>query len=139
MVALFRSPTPCISRSARMIDHHARFGQRCESNGVVDDSRFAFAWLRPPLPDWLGVTFKLVGDGLIPLMLLSLAATHGHRMARCEIDSGRIVCPVTGLPCCAAGPFAAAQPDADRLAVPVGALPLPCSTSWSPSSTGRSP
>ena len=35
---------------------------------------FAFAVLHPPLPEWLRLAIKMVGDGGIPLVLISLGA-----------------------------------------------------------------
>jgi predicted permease len=78
----------------------ARFGRLLRNPMVWSTvAGFAFAIVRPPLPEWIAVSFKLVGDGLIPLMLLSL----GVRLV--DIDwhdtkiglVGGLVCPLTGL------------------------------------------
>ena len=101
MVALFTiSNLLHFALGAWIIDHQARF-RRLLRNPMVWSTvaGFAFAILRPPLPEWLAVSFKLVGDGLIPLMLLSL----GVRLV--DIDwhdtklgvVGGLVCPLTGL------------------------------------------
>jgi predicted permease len=60
---------------------------------------FAFALVHPPLPEWMASGFKLVGDALIPMMLLSL----GVRLLDVRWSDWRIgvigglVCPITGL------------------------------------------
>ena len=101
MVALFTiSNLLHFTLGAWIIDHHAHF-RRLLRNPMVWSTvaGFAFAILRPPLPEWIAVSFKMVGDGLIPLMLLSL----GVRLV--DIDwhdtkigfIGGLVCPLTGL------------------------------------------
>jgi hypothetical protein len=60
---------------------------------------FAFAIFHPPLPEIVAVTIKLVGDALIPMMLLSLGVRLTDvklRDARLGVIGG-VVCPVTGL------------------------------------------
>ena len=101
MVALFTvSNLLHFTLGAWIIDHHARFGRLLKNPMVWSTAAgFAFAVLRPPLPEWVAVTFKLVGDGLIPLMLLSLGVRLTDidlRDARLGIAGG-VVCPVTGL------------------------------------------
>jgi len=101
MVALFTiSNLLHFTLGAWIIDHHARFGRLLRNPMVWSTvAGFAFAIVRPPLPEWIAVSFKLVGDGLIPLMLLSL----GVRLI--DIDwhdtkigfIGGLVCPLTGL------------------------------------------
>ena len=60
---------------------------------------FAFALVHPPLPEWAASAFKIVGDALIPMMLLSL----GVRLLDVRWSDWRIgvvggfVCPLTGL------------------------------------------
>ena len=60
---------------------------------------FAFALLHLPVPEWIESGFKLVGDALIPMMLLSL----GVRLLDVRWSDSRIgiigglVCPVTGI------------------------------------------
>jgi predicted permease len=60
---------------------------------------FAFAVFHPPLPDWLALAIKMVGDAMIPLMLISL----GVRMATVSWGGwslgviGALVCPLTGI------------------------------------------
>jgi malate permease and related proteins len=101
MVALFViSNLLHFTLGAWIIDHHARFGRLLRNPMVWSTfAGFAFAFLRPPLPEWLAVTFKMVGDGLIPLMLLSL----GVRLTSIRWNDawlgvvGGVVCPLTGL------------------------------------------
>ena len=101
MVALFTiSNLMHFTLGAWIIDHHARF-ERLLRNPMVWSTLagFAFAWLKPPLPEWIATSFKIVGDGLIPLMLLSLGVrltSIQWRDARIGLVGG-IVCPVTGL------------------------------------------
>jgi predicted permease len=85
---------------AWMIDHHARFG-RLLKNPMVWSTvvGFAFALTHPPLPEWASTTFKIVGDALIPMMLLSL----GVRLMDVQWSDWRIgvvgglACPLTGI------------------------------------------
>jgi malate permease and related proteins len=101
MVALFTiSNLLHFTLGAWMIDHHAKFG-RLLRNPMVWSTfvGFAFALTHPPLPDWAFVAIKMVGDALIPMMLLSL----GVRLAQVRWDDwhlgliGGLVCPLTGI------------------------------------------
>jgi hypothetical protein len=83
-----------------LMDHKARFGSLLVSPIVLATILgFTFAILHPPLPDFLGTAIKLVGDALVPMMLLSL----GVRLAQVGWSDwrigviGGIVCPVTGI------------------------------------------
>jgi len=101
MVALFTiSNLLHFTLGAWIIDHHARFGRLLKNPMVWSTiAGFLFAWLRPPLPDWVATSFKLVGDGLIPMMLLSLGVrltAIQWRDAKTGLVGG-IVCPLTGL------------------------------------------
>jgi predicted permease len=101
MVALFVvSNLLHFTLGAWIIDHHARFGRLLKNPMVWSTiAGFLFAVLRPPLPDWMAVTFKMVGDGLIPMMLLSLGVrltAIDWRDARLGVIGG-LVCPLTGL------------------------------------------
>ena len=101
MVALFTiSNLLHFTLGAWIIDHNARFGRLLRNPMVWSTvAGFAFAVLKPPLPEWIAVSFKLVGDGLIPLMLISLGVrltAIDWRDARLGLIGG-IVCPVTGL------------------------------------------
>ena len=83
-----------------ILDHHARFGRLLQSPIVVATVLgFAFAIVHPPLPEWLMVAIRIVGDALIPMMLLSL----GVRLYETSFGEWRIgvvggvICPLTGL------------------------------------------
>ena len=83
-----------------IIDHHARFGNLLRNPIVISTVLgFVFALTHPALPEWLSVAIRLVGDALIPMMLLSL----GVRLYEVRFDDWRIgivgglVCPLTGL------------------------------------------
>lgn len=83
-----------------IIDHHARFGSLLRNPMVWSTiAGFACAIARPPMPDVVAVTIKLVGDALIPMMLLSLGVRlTAIRWADARIGViGGVVCPVTGL------------------------------------------
>ena len=131
---------------ARRVDHRPPRALRqpaAQSDGLVDvrwASRSPSS--HPPMPEWGSVAIKLVGDALIPMMLLSL----GVRLYEVRWDDwrlgvvGGLVCPLTGIAIAALlAPAARARPDA---AGPADPLRLrcrrPCSISWSPSSSGRS-
>ena len=101
MVALFTiSNLLQFTLGVWILDHHARFGSLLR-NPIVAATvlGFAFAIAHPPLPEWLMVAIRLVGDALIPMMLLSL----GVRLYETSFGEwrigvvGGIVCPLTGL------------------------------------------
>jgi malate permease and related proteins len=101
MVALFTiSNLLQFTLGVWILDHHARFGNLLRNPIVVATVLgFAFAIAHPPLPEWLMVAIRLVGDALIPMMLLSL----GVRLYETSFGAwrigvvGGIVCPLTGL------------------------------------------
>jgi malate permease and related proteins len=101
MVALFTiSNLLQFTLGVWIIDHHARFGNLVRNPMVIATVLgFAFAVIHPPVPEWLSVAIKLVGDALIPMMLLSL----GVRLYEATFADWRIgvvgglVCPLTGL------------------------------------------
>ena len=101
MVALFTiSNLLQFTLGTWLVDHRARFGSLLRNPMVWSTiAGFAFAILRPPMPEWVSLGIKLVADALIPMMLLSL----GARLADVRWDSlrlgivGGIACPVTGL------------------------------------------
>ena len=101
MVALFTiSNLLHFTLGAWIIDHHAKFGNLLRNPMVVSTVLgFAFAIVQPPLPEWLAVAIKLVGDALSPMMLLSL----GVRLYESSLGDwhigvvGGIVCPLTGM------------------------------------------
>jgi len=101
MVALFTiSNLLHFTLGVWIVDHHARFGKLLRNPIVIATILgFAFAVIHPPIPEWLAVAIKLVGDALIPMMLLSL----GVRLYEVRWDDwrlgivGGLVCPLTGL------------------------------------------
>jgi len=101
MVALFSiSNLLHFTVGMRIMDRDFRFGTLLRSPIVLATVLgFAFAIAHPPLPDWLGTAIRLVGDALVPMMLLSL----GVRLAEVHWSDwrigviGGIVCPLTGL------------------------------------------
>jgi predicted permease len=83
-----------------MIDHHARFGSLLRNPMVWSTFLgFAFALTHPPMPEWGSVAIRMVGDALVPMMLLSL----GVRLYEVRWDDwrlglvGGLVCPITGI------------------------------------------
>jgi hypothetical protein len=83
-----------------IIDHRARFGGLVRNPMVIATFvGFAFAALQPPVPDALMVAIRMVGDAMIPLMLISL----GVRLANVPRSSwrlgvvGGLVRPLSGL------------------------------------------
>ena len=101
MVALFViSNLLHFTLGAWMIDHHARFGSLLRNPMVWSTFvGFAFALTHPPMPEWASVSIKMVGDALVPMMLLSL----GVRLYEVRWDDwhlgliGGLVCPLTGI------------------------------------------
>ena len=110
-----------------MIDHHARFGRLLRNPMVWSTiAGFAFALTHPPLPEWTATTFKIVGDALIPMMLLSL----GVRLMDVRWNDWRVgvvgglVCPLTGIAMAALlGPVLGLDPAQQSLLVLFGCLP----------------
>lgn len=110
-----------------IIDHHARFGNLLRNPMVIATVvGFAFALTHPPLPEWLAVAIKLVGDALIPMMLLSL----GVRLYEASFDDWRIgvvgglVCPLTGIAIAALlAPALGLDPVQQGLLILFGSLP----------------
>jgi predicted permease len=83
-----------------IFDHRAPFWTLLRSPIVLATLLgFGFAAFHPPLPDWLGTAIRLVGDAMVPMMLLSL----GVRLASVPWSDWRIgliggvLCPVTGI------------------------------------------
>ena len=128
MVAMFTiSNLLHFTLGAWMIDHHARFGGLLRNPMVWSTiAGFAFAIVHPPLPDVVAVTIKLVGDALIPMMLLSLGVRlTAIRWADAKIGViGGIVCPTTGLLAAAAlAPLLSLDPTRTGLLLLFGCLP----------------
>jgi malate permease and related proteins len=101
MVALFTiSNLLQFTLGTWLVDRHARFGRLLRNPMVWSTlAGFAFALTHPPLPEWLAVAIKLLGDALIPMMLLSL----GVRLTGVTWDGwkigvvGGLACPLAGL------------------------------------------
>ena len=103
MVALFTiSNLLQFTLGTWLMDHRARFGNLLR-NPMVGATivGFAFALIHPPMPEWTMTGIRMVGDALIPVMLISL----GVRLADVRWSDwhlgviGGIVCPVAGLAC----------------------------------------
>ena len=101
MVALFTiSNLIQFTLGTWLVDRNARFGSLARNPMVLSTlAGFAFAIFHPPLPEVAAVTIKLVGDALIPMMLLSLGVRlTGIRWADARLGAiGGAVCPLTGL------------------------------------------
>ena len=90
MVALFTiSNLTHFTLGAWIIDHHARF-RRLLRNPMVWSTvaGFAFAILRPPLPEWIATTLKLVGGIVCPVTGLVMAAVIAHLLALNPLQAG---------------------------------------------------
>jgi predicted permease len=101
MVALFTiSNLLQFTLGTWMIDHRARFGNLLRNPMVIATvAGFAFALSHPPMPEWSSVAIRMVGDALIPMMLLSLGVRlFESSFADWRIGAvGGIVCPLTGI------------------------------------------
>jgi predicted permease len=101
MVTLFTiSNLVHFTLGVHIVNRHAAFWPVFRNPMVVATFLgFAFALSHPPVPEWLMLAIKLVGDASIPLMLISL----GVRLADARWDEwhlgvvGGLVCPLTGL------------------------------------------
>ncbi|MEP6678341.1 MAG: AEC family transporter, partial [Betaproteobacteria bacterium] len=104
MVALFTiSNLLHFTLGVWLINHHAKFANLLRNPMVWSTvAGFAFALAHPTLPEWLTVAIKMVGDALIPMMLLSL----GARLADVRWDALRLGV-VGGIACAGAGLLAA--------------------------------
>ena len=110
-----------------LVDHQAKLGGVLKSPMVIATFiGFAFSIFHPPLPDWLVLALKMIGDAMIPLMLLSL----GVRLADSSWSEwhvgaiGGVLCPLTGL--AIAGlltPLLGLGPMHEGLLIIFGALP----------------
>ena len=103
MVALFTiSNLLQFTLGTWLMDHRARFGNLLRNPMVWSTLvGFAFALTQPPLPDWIRTGIRMVGDALVPLMLLSLGVRLADvRWADWHLGViGGIVCPLAGLVC----------------------------------------
>ena len=79
MVAMFTiSNLLQFTLGMHIVNRHAAFWPVLRNPMVLATfAGFAFALTQPPAPDWLMLAIKMVGDAMIPLMLISL----GVRMA----------------------------------------------------------
>jgi predicted permease len=101
MVALFTiSNLLHFTLGVWIIDHRATFTNLARNPIVLATvAGFAFALTHPPLPDWIMTAIKLIGDAMVPLMLIAL----GARLADARWDAvwlgiaGGVICPATGL------------------------------------------
>jgi hypothetical protein len=101
MVTLFTiSNLVHFTLGVHIVNRHAAFWPVFRNPMVVATFLgFAFALSHPPVPEWLMLAIKLVGDASIPLMLIAL----GVRLADVRWDEwhlgvvGGLVCPLTGL------------------------------------------
>ncbi len=101
MVALFTiSNLLQFTLGTWLMDHRARMYHLLRNPMVVATIvGFAFALTHPPLPEWIEVGIRIMGDAMVPMMLLSL----GVRLADVRwADSGigvvgGIVRPLVGL------------------------------------------
>jgi hypothetical protein len=101
MVTLFTiSNLVHFTLGVHIVNRHAAFWPVFRNPMVVATCLgFAFALSHPPVPEWLMLAIKLVGDASIPLMLIAL----GVRLADARWDEwhlgvvGGLVCPLTGL------------------------------------------
>jgi predicted permease len=83
-----------------IVDHHARFGTLLRTPMVISTVLgFSFALTHPPMPEWLSVAIKMVGDALVPMMLLSLGVRlYGVRWEDWRLGViGGVLCPITGI------------------------------------------
>ena len=111
-----------------ILDHHARFGNLPRNPMVVATVMgFAFAIAHPPLPEWLMVAIRLVGDALIPMMLLSLGVRlYDTSFGEWRIGVvGGVICPLTGLAIAMPlAPLLGLDPMQQGLLILFGSLPL---------------
>jgi malate permease and related proteins len=128
MVALFTiSNLLHFTLGAWMIDHHARFGNLLRNPMVWSTFvGFGFALVHPPVPEWGSVAIRMLGDALIPMMLLSL----GVRLYEVRWDDwrlgvvGGLVCPLTGIAIAALlGPLLGLDHMQQGLLIIFGSLP----------------
>jgi Membrane transport protein len=99
MVAMFTvSNLLHFTLGMHIVDRHAAFWPVLKNPMVIATFvGFGFAIGQPPMPDWLMLAIKMVGDAMIPLMLISLGRgarvpAHRHRdggAAYARIGPGR--------------------------------------------------
>lgn len=128
MVALFTvSNLLHFTLGTYMVSHDAHFGRVLKSPIVIATILgFLFGAFHWSLPAWTMVAIKMVGDALIPLMLISLGVRMvdvswaGWRLGMV----GAIVCPLTGIAIAVAlGPLIGLDRDQWGMLVLFGSLP----------------
>ena len=128
MVALFTiSNLLHFTLGAWMVDHQAKFRNLLRNPMVWSTFLgFGFALVHPPLPEWASVGIKMVGDALIPMLLLSL----GVRLYEVRWNDwhlgviGGLVCPLTGIAMAALlSPLLGLSPTQQGLLILFGCLP----------------
>jgi predicted permease len=101
MVALFTiSNLLHFTLGVWIIRHDAKFSNLLRNPMVWSTvAGFAFALTHPPLPGWLSTAIKLIGDAMVPMILLSLGVRLADvRWADVKIGVvGGIACPAAGL------------------------------------------
>ncbi len=128
MVALFTiSNLLHFTLGVWIINHRARFINLLRNPMVIATVvGFVFALTHPPLAEPISVAIKIVGDALIPMMLLSLGVRlFDVRWTDWHIGVvGGIVCPVAGIVIAALfARFAHLDPMQQGLLILFGALP----------------
>lgn len=128
MVALFTiSNLIQFTLGTWLIDHQARFTSLIRNPMVWSTfAGFAFSVFHPPMPEWASVGLKMVGDALIPMMLLSLGVRlYEVRWSDWHIGViGGLVCPLTGIAMALVmGPLLGLDAQQRGLLVLFGALP----------------
>ncbi len=101
MVALFTiSNLLHFSLGMWIVDHHARWSNLVRNPIVVSTFLgFACAVWQPPIPSWMQTAIHMLGEALVPMMLLSLGVRlttlswHGARIG----VIGGAVCALSGL------------------------------------------
>ncbi len=128
MVALFTiSNLLQFTLGTWLLDHRARFATLLRNPLVWSTiAGFAFALLRPPMPAWVEVGLRMVGDAMIPMVLLSLGARlFEMRWQDWHLGvAGAIGCPLAGSAAAVAlAPALGLDPLQRGLLVLFGALP----------------
>jgi malate permease and related proteins len=111
----------------RILDRHAAFWPALRNPMVVATFvGFVFALVHPPMPEWLTLAIKMVGDAAIPLMLISLGVRLAEtRWSALQIGvAGSVVRPLSGLALALLlAPLLDLQPTQQGLLILFGCLP----------------
>jgi predicted permease len=128
MVTLFTiSNLTHFTLGVHIVNRHAAFWPVFRNPMVVSTFLgFAVAVVRPPLPEWVALAIRMVGDASIPLMLIAL----GARLAEARWHDwllgvvGGLVCPLTGIALAGLlSPFLGLDPTQQGLLFIFGSLP----------------